>query len=295
MASSVNSNGANMSWEEARDQLRKWREENQRCSEEIVDIADSLLADHASQLGNEAWVIYEQLFIASLDTGRMDLASACIRDLESQFPNSLRVKKLKGMKLEALQKFEEALEVYNDILEEDEANAVVRKRKVAIHKARKNIPLAIKELNEHVKWFMTDHEAWMELADLYIYEQEYNRAGYCLEELILSNPHNHLYHQRYAEIKYTQGDMHTACKYFSQAAKCNENNMRALYGLFMAANNVATHKSSSPKVKKDNMKYAAWAARQISEKYQVVEMRDHDQQIAALEHMLDTLQVVPAN
>ncbi|XP_070533693.1 ER membrane protein complex subunit 2-like [Ptychodera flava] len=295
MASSFNSNGSNMSWEEARDQLRKWREENVRYSEEVVEIADTLLAEHVSKLGDEAWVVYEQLFIASLDTGKIEIASACIRDLERQFPNSIRVKKLKGMRLEALEKWEEALEIYNDILEEDEANAVVRKRKVAIYKARKNIPGAIKELCEHVKKFMTDHEAWMELTDLYIAEQEYSKAAFCLEELILSNPHNHLYHQRFAEIKYTQGDMALACKYFSQAAKCNENNMRALYGVFMSANNLAASQKGTARFKKDNMKYAAWAARQISEKYKAAELRDHEQQMSALEEMLDSLQVVPAN
>ena len=45
----------------------------------------------------------------------------------------------------------------------------------------------------------------MELCDLYIGEQDYGRAAFCCEELILSQPNNHLYFQRYAEIKYTQG------------------------------------------------------------------------------------------
>jgi ER membrane protein complex subunit 2 len=51
---------------------------------------------------------------------------------------------------------------------------------------------------------MADQEAWLELADLYISQQEWNKAAFCLEELILHNPNNHLYLQRYAEIKYTQ-------------------------------------------------------------------------------------------
>jgi ER membrane protein complex subunit 2 len=51
---------------------------------------------------------------------------------------------------------------------------------------------------------MADQEAWLELADLYISQQDWNKAAFCLEELILHNPNNHLYLQRYAEIKYTQ-------------------------------------------------------------------------------------------
>ena len=49
-----------------------------------------------------------------------------------------------------------------------------------------------------------DQDAWNELCDLYLSEQEYAKAAFCMEELILQNPHNHLFHLRFAEIKYTQ-------------------------------------------------------------------------------------------
>ena len=44
--------------------------------------------------------------------------------------------------------------------------------------------------------FMSDAEAWMELCDLYILEQDYSKAAFCCEELILHNPNNHIYFQR---------------------------------------------------------------------------------------------------
>lgn len=47
---------------------------------------------------------------------------------------------------------------------------------------------------------MTDYEAWNELCDLYLSQHDYNNAAFCLEELIMSNPHNHLFHQKYAEV-----------------------------------------------------------------------------------------------
>ena len=36
-------------------------------------------------------------------------------------------------------------------------------------------------------------------------EQDYAKACFCCEELLLHNPHNHLYHQRAADIRYTMG------------------------------------------------------------------------------------------
>jgi len=40
------------------------------------------------------------------------------------------------------------------------------------------------------------------------------------------------------QIKYTQGDMEVARKYFGQAIKLNSNNMRALFGYYL----VCTHR-----------------------------------------------------
>lgn len=86
---------------------------------------------------------------------------------------------------------------------------------------------------------MSDQEAWQELCELYLHEQEYNEAAFCMEELLLHNPHNHLMHQRYAEIKYTQGGyncMELARSYFAQAYKLNPHNMRALFGVYLVSN-----------------------------------------------------------
>lgn len=83
---------------------------------------------------------------------------------------------------------------------------------------------------------MADTEAWQELSEIYISENDFNKAAFCVEELILHNPHNHLLHQRYADIKYTQGgqeNIEIAKNYYCQALKLNPNNIRALYGLYL--------------------------------------------------------------
>jgi len=47
---------------------------------------------------------------------------------------------------------------------------------------------------------MSDSEAWMELCDIYLQEHEYDKAAFCMEELLLCKPYNHLIHQKYAEV-----------------------------------------------------------------------------------------------
>ncbi|KAF0045060.1 hypothetical protein F2P81_001589 [Scophthalmus maximus] len=237
-------------WEEMRDKLRKWREDNCRNSEQIVDVGEELIGEHSSKLGDDIWIIYEQVMIAALDCSRDDLALTCLQELRKQFPDSHRVKRLSGMRLEALERYDEANKHYDTILQDDPTNTAARKRKISILKAQGKSAEAIRELNEYL--------------------EHYGKAAFCLEELMMTNPHNHLYCEQYAEVKYTQGgleNLELSRKYFAQALRLNNRNMRALFGLYMSASHIAASPKVSAKVKKDNMKYAAWAATQINRAY----------------------------
>ncbi|XP_074997372.1 ER membrane protein complex subunit 2 isoform X2 [Calonectris borealis] len=254
-----------------RDKMRKWREENYRNSEQIVDVGEELINEYASKLGDDIWIIYEQVMIAALDCSRDDLALFCLQELRRQFPGSHRVKRLTGMRFEAMERYDDAIQLYDRILQEDSTNTAARKRKIAIRKAQGKNLEAIRELNEYLEQFVGDQEAWHELAELYINEHDYAKAAFCLEELMMTNPHNHLYCQQYAEVKYTQGgleNLELSRKYFAQALKLNNRNMRALFGLYMSASHIASNPKASAKMKKDNMKYASWAANQINRAYQ---------------------------
>ncbi|XP_061772385.1 ER membrane protein complex subunit 2 isoform X2 [Nerophis ophidion] len=225
-------------WEEMRDKLRKWRDENCRNSEQIVDVGSELIGEHSSKLGDDIWIIYEQVMIAALDCSRDDLALTCLQELRKQFPDSHRVKRLSGMRLEALERYDEANKHYDAILQDDPTNTAARKRKISILKAQGKSTEAIRELNEYLEQFVGDQEAWHELSELYINEHDYGKAAFCLEELMMTNPHNHLYCEQYAEVKYTQGgleNLELSRKYFAQALRLNNRNMRALFGLYMLA------------------------------------------------------------
>lgn len=47
----------------------------------------------------------EQVCVASLDCNRLEVADACLKALSTEFPTSLRIRKLKALKLEALERF----------------------------------------------------------------------------------------------------------------------------------------------------------------------------------------------
>ncbi|XP_077666002.1 ER membrane protein complex subunit 2 isoform X1 [Eretmochelys imbricata] len=302
-----------VTWEEMRDKMRKWREENHRNSEQIVEVGEELINEYASKLGDDIWIIYEQVMIAALDCSRDDLALFCLQELRRQFPGSHRVKRLTGMRFEYMERYDDALQLYDRILQEDSTNTATRKRKIAIRKAQGKNVEAIRELNEYLEQistqaffffflnfspsrFVGDQEAWHELAELYINEHDYAKAAFCLEELMMTNPHNHLYCQQFAEVKYTQGgleNLELSRKYFAQALKLNNRNMRALFGLYMSASHIASNPKASAKMKKDNMKYASWAANQINRAYQFAgrSKKETKYSLKAVEDMLEALQI----
>ncbi|XP_030758342.1 ER membrane protein complex subunit 2-like [Sitophilus oryzae] len=262
------------------DQLRKWRENNERKSRETLDIWLDRLWLNIDSLGNEKYLILEQVCIAALDCHVLSVAKTCIENLYKEFPNSLRVKKLEAMHFEANEDFDNALDILNAIIKVDESNSAARKRKVAVFKAQGRIVDAIKELTEYLKIFMADVDAWQELSELYISENDFGKAAFCVEELILHNPHNHLLHQRYADIKYTQGgveNLELAKSYYSQALKMNPKNMRALYGLYLTASSLSTSSKSTTQKKKEATKIVEWSLKQIKNKY-----ADADVMVSAL-------------
>jgi len=261
---------ANMdvSWNEACEMLRDLRDTSVRDSELVVDLGEKLIRKHASKLHDEVWLICEQVFIASIDICRFDVAEMCLDKLRDNFPHSARVRKLEAMGLEAQGKFEDAKDIYDQMEKEDETDAAIRKRKIALLKAQGKTTDAVKSLTNYLQTFMADQEAWMELAELYIKLLDYKKAAFCLEELILANSFNHLYHQRYAEVMYSMGggeNHEIARQYFAQAVKLSSNtNIRALYGLLLTSAKLPTTKV------KNSKQHASWAAKTISAKYENV-------------------------
>ena len=81
---------------EAVKQLKKLREDNVRNSELVLVLGEPLLLTKPSIFGDDVYNVYEQVLLAGLDLGRFDLVDRCMDVLDSKFPDSMRVHKLKG-------------------------------------------------------------------------------------------------------------------------------------------------------------------------------------------------------
>lgn len=253
------------------EKLRYWRENCVRDPESIRDLWSKLDLIERRLSVEEKWTVIEQFCMAAIDLHDEEIYTICLDRLNKQFPGSNRVRLLDIMaNYELPGNYEEAIRQYNDMIEIDDTNTCARKRKIAILVSQKRNTEAIRELCDYLRRFMNDQEAWKELCDLYLQEQDYVRAIFCMEELLLSNPMNHIYHIKLAEMHYTLGtfeSLELARSYFHQAIKLNEANPRALHGLHLANKSLLATNKLTGQQRKELEKLDSWAKLTLNNLY----------------------------
>ncbi|KAG6750625.1 hypothetical protein POTOM_045130 [Populus tomentosa] len=254
-----------------------------------------------SSLGPEEWTLYEQVAVAAMDCQSLEVAKVlvmvdflkldgvrfsvlklmqylicnllqdCVNVLQKKFPESKRVGRLEAMLLEAKGSWGEAEKAYSSLLEDNPFDQVVHKRRVALAKAQGNSTGAIDFLNKYLETFMADHDAWRELAEIYISLQMYKQAAFCYEELILSRPMVPLYHLAYADVLYTLGGIEnllTAKKYYSSTIDLTGGkNTRALFGICLCTSAIAQLSKGRNKEDKDSPDLQSLATAALEKEY----------------------------
>merc|ERR1719323_2727838 len=173
----------------------------------------------------------EQVFLAAVELGQDDWRDYCLNRLMKKFPSSTRVERLKGIYQESRGDWSEAKKIYDKLLKDKPEDTVTHKRLIAMHKQRGRLSEAVDAINSYLDTFSTDTDVWHELAELYIESGSLQRAAFCFEELLVSNPRS-LYHVlTYAELLYSTGELELSRKYFSLAAYLDGSCLRALWGL----------------------------------------------------------------
>ncbi|KAH7922113.1 TPR-like protein [Leucogyrophana mollusca] len=204
-----------MSVASALSQLANYRVHNTRASQRTFEKGYQILQKNAHKnLGDDSWAFLEQLALASIDIGRLDVADDCLQLLSDKFPGSPRVECLTGIRLEAASPPETALKYYSELLEADSANATAWKRKISVLRRTGKVEKAVGELCAFLDTFYTDVEGWLELADLYAECCQYTPSLQALSHALLLAPQNPFYALQFAETAYTANDLPLALKTF---------------------------------------------------------------------------------
>lgn len=161
----------------------------------------------------------------------------------------------------------------------------LQKRFITDQIAEGNNDKAILLLCEHLATFQTDDHSWMCLSDLYINETQYDKAAFCLEELVMKNPHTSHYHIRLAEIYYTWAslehgsqaqnllaDLYQSAKsHYSHAVNLtikteNGANLKALFGWLQASTALLSIRNAKKQTKeiKDDQAIIEYASKCVS-------------------------------
>jgi len=226
------------------DLLQFMRSHRIRQPELIVLHGGRLLKGSHRKLGGEVWTIMEQVFLAAAELGLDSWREYCLKQLSDKFPTSVRVERLKGVYQESLEKWPEATKIYKKILADKPEDTFTHKRLITMFKQRGQIDKAIEAINVYLDTFSTDVDVWHELAELYIEAGSLQRAAFCFEELLITNPRSLHHVLTYAELQYSIGDFELSRKYFSLAAYLDGACLRALWGL-IAVNMALADKDKS--------------------------------------------------
>ncbi|KAF5910912.1 hypothetical protein HPG69_000876 [Diceros bicornis minor] len=150
-----------------------------------------------------------------------------------------------------MERYNDAIQLCDAILE-DPTDTTARKHKTDIEKAPGEMWKLLRiNMNEYLEQFLGNQEAWHELPELYVNKHNYAKKAFCLEEHIVTNPHN-TYIVR------------------SRMLKLNINNvdLKILTFQEMHASHIVSAPKASTKMEKNNMKYVPWEASQINRVYQ---------------------------
>ncbi|KAL6751917.1 hypothetical protein V8C86DRAFT_3019753 [Haematococcus lacustris] len=252
--------------------LRLVRELRIRDSEATAKYGGQLLSSYRSMLSEEElWLVHEQVAVAAMDIGSTDQAAALVRAIAKRFPDSNRMRRLKGMWWEAQGQHSQAEQIYKDILDNQPSNELALKRLVALEKSRGRLPEAVEALKAYLDVFSNDREGWEELGELYLEMLLYRQALFCYEELLMHAPGNLAYLIRYADLLYTlggNGHLKLARSYYSKAVELSAGtNMRALWGVMMCSANVTDKVSLQDSRTRAQIELPELAARAVLKEY----------------------------
>ena len=185
--------------------------------------------------------LIEEFFMAACEQKELAWAQFFLQVIRVKFPKSVKAMRFLGIFYEAQGQVIKAQEIYLDLIDQNPSDGQSIKRLVCLFRDMEMLSSALTVLNKYVEVNQEDHEAWLELSDIYLSKGNYSKALFCLEEVLAVHPKNYLLNLRYAELLYSAdrkdriGDLLNARKYFSHAAILKEDEkepcVRALFGL----------------------------------------------------------------
>lgn len=228
-----------------KDWLQKTIQLNNSSSIFLFKHIENFLELYSGKIGNEEFFFKEKLFFLSIELKRYTLTKKLFSEFYKKFGNDKKIIRMYASKNEIDPKVKVgiSLDQYKQLIIDDEDDRESLKRYILFMKLRikfSNINEYIDLWNEYLKVYMDDSEAWNELSDVYLSVNNYNKAIYCLEELLLHNPNNYKTLNKIGDIYASLNNAENAkigLKYYSQSILIQPT-PRAFWGIYHCINTI---------------------------------------------------------
>ena len=193
----------------------------------------SFLGKYASTLGIKRLIYMEKQFFYALDLKLLDWAEKLLNNFIGIFGDEeSKIRRMRADFIQIQQKeietdnispLEEAMKTYKAMFKENQHDKNSIKSYLSLLKANTDasgIGILIDYYNEYLKVYMDDIEVWNELADIYISMLNYNKAIFCLEEVLLHFPNNYLVYIKIGDLLSSFNNTEAASqalKYYSKS------------------------------------------------------------------------------
>lgn len=202
---------------------------------------ENLLQTHKNSLESEQFFYKEKLFNFALELKKIDVAQKLLKEFKSEFGREAKIIRMEASFYELTENYEVAIETFKKLIKANQEDRVALKRYLATLKIKFNL-INVKEytefLAEYLKIYMDDVDVWFELSDVYLLTNNYNKAVFCLEEVLLFFPNNYGVYTRIGDVLCSFNNTESALsalKYYSQSVLVKPT-LKAFWGIFYACN-----------------------------------------------------------
>ena len=221
---------------------------------------ENFMKKFGSQIGIEENFLYKKLFFIHLELKNYKEAMNILVKLLKEFGRDKKLLRMYGEESEIDPKGGDIpMRQYKSMMINDQNDNESIKKYIYFMKIsvdlnnKQTINDYIELWNFYLDVYMNDPDAYNELSQIYLMANEYDKAIFCLEELLLHSPDDYKIMNKLGDIycsKNNSADAKIAIKYYSQSVLINPT-PRAFFGIQNSANIIIQkEKKLDDKVKK---------------------------------------------
>lgn len=215
------------SFQDYKEWLFKEIKSNQKPSIFLKKHIENFLEKYKSQIGIEENVLLKKLFFIHLEFKNFQAAYNILLKLIKDFGRDRQLLRMYGEECEIDPKgVDLSLRQYKTMMLNDQNDKESIKKYIMFMKHlvdlnnKQTINDYIELWNQYLEVFMNDPDGYNELSQVYLMVNEYDKAAFCLEELLLHSPNNYKVLNKLGDIYVSKNnveDAKTAINFYSRS------------------------------------------------------------------------------